>query len=184
MFASILLAPLCFIGTDDTIALKEIGVSLPRAVGAIKYKSRQAFDDKDLGYNVGYANKMCVISVIVYDHGQKKIPDGKTDPLVEDQMKRSVADIEAAEAKGYYKNLQRMKDDLPLPKSAKTAFAAAGFTFDVKGGACKSYILLTGRNNHFLKVRITQYVVDNQTNDEEVAAFLETLTKAISAPRQ
>jgi len=182
MLANILLVPLCFVGTDDTIALKEIGVSLPSSVGAIKYKSRQAFERKDLGYSVGYANKMCTISLIVYDHGQKKIPNGKADPLVDDQMKRSIADVEAAQAKGYYKNVQRMKEDLPLPKAIKEAFATAGFTFDVKGGACKSYILLLGRNNHFFKVRVIQYVVDNQTNDEELAVFLDELAKAISAP--
>jgi hypothetical protein len=182
MFACILLVPLCFMGTDDTIALKEIGVSLPSTIGAIKYKSRQTFDQKALGYSVGYANKMCIITMIVYDHGQNKIPDGKTDPLVDDQMKRTIADMQTAETMGFYKNLQRIKEDLPLPKAIQTAFATAGFTFDVKGGACKSYVLLMGRNNYFLKVRITQYVVDNKTNDEEVTAFLETLAKAISAP--
>jgi hypothetical protein len=182
MFACILLTPLCFITQVDKIELKEVGISLPNAVGDIKYQSRQAFDSKALGYSVGYANKMCKISLIVYDLDQQNIPDGKAGPQVEDQMKRSIADVESAWKGGSYKNLQRMKDELPLSKEIQMAFSTAGFTFDIKGGACKSYILVTGRNKHFLKIRLTQFVVDDRTNDEEVAAFLEVLEKAIGPP--
>jgi hypothetical protein len=163
-----------------TIDLDGIGISLPEAVGDIKYQRRQAFDQKALGYSVSYGNKMCAITLIVYDLDQKDIPDGKATKHAQDQMRRSIEDLKSAEKKGFFKNLEQMKGDLPLPKSALETFATAGYTFDVKGGGCKSYILLTGRQKHFLKVRVTQYVVNEKTNDEEIGAFLTTLSKAVS----
>ena len=40
-------------------------------------------------------------------------------------------------------------------------------------------MLLLGRNNQFLKVRITQFVVNGQTNDAEVSTFLTTLVNEL-----
>ena len=169
------------LGGDDTVELKEIGMSLPKAVAGIKYQKRQAFDQKSLGYSVSYGNKMCAVTIIVYDLDKKNIPNGKAGELVAEQMRRSIDDLKTAETRGFFKNLQAMKGDLALPKPALEAFATAGYTFDAKGGGpCKSYILLTGRQQHFIEVRVTQYVVDKKTNDEEINAFLGALAKAVS----
>jgi hypothetical protein len=167
-------------GADERVELKEIGVTLPARVQSIKYEKRQAFEQKALGYSVAYSNKMCTITLIVYDHGKKDIPSGKDNALVRDQLQRSIEDVKTAQARGWYKNLQPLKD-LPLPKAALEAFATAGYTFDVEKSRCKSYILLVARQQHFLKVRITQFTVDQKTNDEEIHAFLNTLAKAVSA---
>jgi hypothetical protein len=164
---------------DDSVSLKELGMTLPRTVGGIQYKSTKAFESKSLGYAVGYGNKNCVITLIVYDLDQKQIPAGKDNQPVQAQFQQSIQDIYALEKQGSFKNVQRMKDDLPLPKEVTSTFATAGFTFDVAGGGCKSYILLVGHNGFFFKVRLTQYVVDNQTNDDEVAAFLLALVKQL-----
>jgi hypothetical protein len=165
---------------DERVELKEIGVTLPANVQSIKYQQRQAFEQKTLGYSVSYGNKMCAISLIVYDHGKKNIPNGKDNALVRDQLQRSVEDLKSAATRGLYKNLQPLKGP-PLPEAAAEAFATAGYSFDIEGGRCKSYILLVGRQQHFLKVRITQFTVDRKTNDEEIHAFLNILAKAVTA---
>ena len=183
MKCSMILLPALLLGTtgDEMVELKELGIALPTAVDGIKYQKRQAFEEKALGYSVSFGNNRCAITVIVYDHDKKNIPNGKANALVEDQMRRSIEDLKAAQTQGYFKNLQPMKGKLPLPKSALATFATAGYTFDIRGGGCKSYILLTARQQHFIKVRLTQYVVDQKTNDEEIGAFLNVLAKAVRA---
>jgi hypothetical protein len=165
---------------DDNIELKEIGVSLPAKIGDITFKGRQSFDQKALGYSVSYHSRMCAITLIVYDLNEKNIPDGKNGPQVADQMRRSTDDLKTAEKRGLLKNLQGMKGELPLPKSALMTFATAGYTFDTEGGGCKSYILLTGRQRNFLKIRLTQYIVNQKTNDEEINRFLTALAQAVA----
>ena len=92
-----------------------------------------------------------------------------------------IDDLKAAEKMGLYLNVQEMK---MLPKAAMDVFDTAAFTFDVKAGGCKSYILLNARNNQFVKVRITQFVVNNRTNDMEMNAFLSALAEKMTAAKK
>jgi hypothetical protein len=181
----LLLLSLGVLGTgDDAVALKELGITLPRTIANIEYGGKKDFEPKALGYALAYNSKMCKITLIVYDLDMKQIPPGKASPLVQEQMKASIQDIVSAGEKGFYKNLQRMKDEPPLPKDVAAVFAVAGFTFDIDGGSCKSYIFLTAHNGYFVKVRVTQYVVNGQTNDEEIQMFLVTLAKKLTpAPK-
>jgi hypothetical protein len=182
MNVGMLFLTFCLAGVaDDPVVLKEIDLTLPQTIADIKYQRKKVFAQKALGYGVTYSSKLCIISMYVYDHDKKDIADGKDSILVQDQMKISISDLRTAEKSGSMANVQSMKE-VSLPKAVKETFATAGFTFDVKGGACKSYILLVGRNKHFLKVRVTQYVVDGKTNDREVNEFLAVLAKAVKAP--
>src|SRR5262249_30835430 len=155
------------------------GITLPKTISDIKYKGKKSYDQKGLGYSVAYSNARCTISLFVYDLEEKNIPDGKAGDLVAGQVKASIKDVKTLEKRGTYKNVEILKDDLPLPKSVKSKFATAGLTFELDGGQCKSYVLIVGQSNHFLKVRVTQYVVDGKTNDQEVNAFLKALAKHV-----
>jgi|ERR1051326_2569381 hypothetical protein len=164
---------------NDEVALKEIGITLPKSIANIKYQVREDYDDKKLGYMIGYKNAKCNISLFVYDAGNKEIPNGKDGELVAKEFKQALADIKSAEKKGLIKNLQVMEDELPLPKTVRSSFATAGMTFDIDGGGCKSYVLLLGRSDRFFKLRITQFVVNEKTNDDEVNAFLEKIVEQL-----
>jgi hypothetical protein len=181
MSLGVLVVGLCtFAPCDEPVTLKEVNVALPRTVADIVFKSKMEFDQKELGYSVSYQSKMCNFTLFVYDLGQKDIPNGKDNKPVQGQLERSINDLKTLEKSGTFQNVQSMKGELPLPKSARDTFAMAGFTFDIEGKGCKSYILLVGRDNHFIKVRLTQYVVDGKTNDAEVEAFLNALVKALT----
>jgi hypothetical protein len=185
MQTCLLLLPLCVLGVgEDPVLLKELGITLPPTLANIKFQGTKQFDMKALGYSVAYGNKMCTISLIVYDLDQKQIPSGKANKPVQEQLERSIQDLQAIEKKGLVKNVVRIKGDLALPKDVVSKFATAGFTFDVQGGGCKSYILLVGHNGYFFKVRVTQYVVDNQTNDADVQAFLTAIAKQLKGPEK
>jgi hypothetical protein len=185
MSSCLLLLPLCLLGTgDDSVPLKELGISLPKKLANFEYLGTKEFKPKALGYSVGYGNARCQVTLYVYDFDQKGIPAGKDGQAVKDQLQRSVEDVRILEKQGRYKNVEQLKDTLPLSKTVLNTFAAAGFAFDFDGKRCKSYILLTGHSGYFVKVRVTQYVVDNQTNDEEMAAFLEAVEKKLNpAPK-
>jgi hypothetical protein len=161
--------------------LKELGVTLPEAIGELRYQGRQEYGD-GLGYSVTYANKLSSVSLYVYDRGQKGIPAGKAGRPVEDELKAAADDLAVAEKKGAVKNLKRVDGELPLPKAVLAKFAAAGYTFDIRGGGCKSYVLVTGYRGQFLKVRATQYVVDGKTNDAQFNEFLEAVARHIKEP--
>jgi hypothetical protein len=179
--STLLLAANAGIGDEKNgdVPLKEIDITLPKAISNIKYDGRQEYDQKELGYMVGFKNRMCSISLYVYDGGNKAIPDGKEGELVAKELKQALEDIRTAEKKGIIKTVKAMEGELALPKGVKSSFATAGVTFDVDGGGCKSYVLLVGRSNHFLKLRVTQYVVDEKTNDDEVNAFLEKVVEQL-----
>ncbi len=203
MHAAMLLAA-CLTGTgDDTITLDKVGVKLPRSVGDIAFSMKLQFDDERLGYGVHYQSKGCRISIYVYHGGKAKIPDGKDSTLVKDQMEAVARDIQLLADKGTYRNVRPMPRLMPrakaaadfagpaalvpsrlyptwsLPPLATEVFATAGFLFDNRDVPCKSYALMTGRNNYFIKVRVTQFVTDGRTNDEDVAAFLTALAKEL-----
>jgi hypothetical protein len=175
----LVLSALAAWGGDDQVSLKEVGISLPKIVSGLEFKKRHQFDTKELGYSVTYANGMSLIMLYVYDAGEKKIPNGKANALVTGQLKGALDNLKLVEKSGSYRNVRPLKGDLPLPKSVKEKFAAAGFTFEVKGNKCKGYVLVVGKGNQFLKIRVTQYVVANKTNDAEVNGFLEAVAKAI-----
>lgn len=164
---------------EADIDLKEVGVKLPPTVSGIRFISRRDFPIRELGYGVNYSNKMCTVSLIVYDLGKKGIPNGKDNELVLGQFKQGIKDVEQGERSGFIRNLRHQKGDLGLPKEVAAKFVAAGFTFDVKEGPCKSYLLLGGQSGHFLKIRITQFIVDGRDNEVEIHGLLRAIAKQL-----
>src|SRR5271166_179594 len=116
---------------------------------------------------------MCAVTLYVYNRKQQDIPPGKGSRVIENEMKTSADELAIAERKGAVKNLKRVEGALPLPQTVLAKFAAAGYTFDVRGGGCKSYVLVTGFQKYYFKIRATQYVVGGRTNDVEFHEFLK-----------
>jgi hypothetical protein len=182
----VLLGALVFSADDeDKVSLKELDIELPKTIGKFEYKNRRDYEGRGLGYSVAYSSKMCTATLFVYDGNKKDIPDGKTSKIVMEEMKTIAGDLQEAQKRNVIKKLETMKKGaLPLPKSALEKFAATGYTFELKGGDCKSYALLTGYKKHFFKIRITQFVVDGKTNDAEMKEFLEEIAKLIKKPEK
>lgn len=166
---------------EQTIPMPELGLTLPQTIGQLQYKDTQEYGG-GLGYSVRYANKMCVVSLYAYNRDRKVIPSGKGGPLIEDEMRTIEKELGIVQQKGILKNLKRIKGAVPLPESVHAKFATAGYTFDVPDGGCKSYALMTGYQNHFFKIRATQFVVDGKTNDAEFHAFLKTIAAFVKLP--
>ena len=72
---------------DEPVVLNEIGVTLPATVANIKFKGKKDFPDKSLGYAVSYGSTMCSVTLYVYNFNTPKIPDGKDNDLVKNQLK-------------------------------------------------------------------------------------------------
>jgi hypothetical protein len=180
MRACLLLLSVCAVAAaEGPVPLKEVGLNLPRTLSGLAYKGRRDYEPKNLGYSVAYANRMCLVTVYVYDRGKAKIPDGKANPLVEGELKAALDEVREVERRGLFKNVRPAEGELGFPEAVRSKWAAAGFTFDVDGGLCKGSVLVAGRRNHFLKIRVTQYVVEGKANDGEVRSFLTELTKLL-----
>lgn len=164
---------------EEPVQLSELNIELPQEISGIKYHDRKSYDSKEAGYSVNNASRMCSISLFVYDNGIEEIPEGPKGTLVASEMEEAISGVKAAEKEGFLKNVKFQEGKLDLPEGIESRFAAKAMTFDVKGGSCKSYLLITGRSNHFFKIRLTQYVVDGKTNDAEVADFLAAVAKLL-----
>ncbi len=175
--SSMLLLAVLLTGADTEVPLKEVEITLPETIGKFQYKGKQDYQKfgPGMGYSVGYANKMCSVSIYVYDRELKEIPAGKKSKLIDEELKIADKDLALAETKRVYSNLKHVEGELKLPKAVLDKFAAAGYTYDVKGGGCQGYVLVTGYHGQLVKIRVTQFVVDGKTNDEELDAFLEEL---------
>jgi hypothetical protein len=164
---------------DGGVPLKEVGISLPKTAAGLSYKGRQTYEPEGLGYSVAYGNRLCLVTLYVYNRGKKDIPNGKGSDLVAAELKGALEELKGAEKAGVIRNVKQPKGDATLPEAARATFATASFTFDVEDGGCKGSILVVGRSNHFLKIRVSQYVVGGKTNDREVHRFLEALAKRV-----
>ena len=164
---------------QDEVKLEEVGVTLPENIAGIKHSGMKSYGAKELGYSQGYSSKMCTITLYVYDLGQADIPDGIEDAAIATEATRAAGDLKRAEEAGVYRNVKPMEGELELLEPVADHFRTSGFTFDIKGGGCRSYLLICSRNKNFFKVRLTQFVVDGQTNDEEVKQFLAALAKSL-----
>jgi hypothetical protein len=179
---AILLVAVLSTRADGDVTLKELGIKLPEVLGELRYKGRGEFEGEGLGYGVTYANKMCSVTLYVYDRRRKDIPAGKAGRLIEDELKTTARELSALEMKGTIKHLERVDGASFAPKAVLAKFAAAGYTFDIRGGGCKSCVLVTGYRGHFVKIRATQYVVDGKTNDAELHEFLEAVARKVKVP--
>lgn len=166
-------------GFDDDVELKELNFRLGKEIAGLHFESRQEYKVDGAGYSVRYANKMCKVDLFVYDGNLSNISDGNASKEVDEERKKACSELPKAQKKGLYKNVNRMNGDLPLSKEIREKFTVDGFTFDISGGACKSYVLVTGFKKHFIKIRVTQYVVDGKSNDKEILDFLAEIVRQI-----
>lgn len=177
--ALLLCSSLLLLGADDDVALKETGVSLPKKIGAFTFIERHDFEVKEAGYSLSYNSPASKVTIYVYNFGNDTIPDGKTSDLVDGQMVGAIDGIKIFEERGHWKDVAEMKGDLPMPKLVLQKFQAAGFTYSEKEKPCHGYAFVTAQGNHFLKIRVTQRVVDGKTDDKEVGEFLEAVAKKL-----
>ncbi len=164
---------------DDNVELTELDFRLGKDIAGLHFDGRQEYKVDGAGYSVTYANKMCKVDLYVYDGKQTDIPDGIASKQVDQERKNACNELPNAQKKRLLKNLNRTEGELPLPKEIQEKFTVDGFTFEITGGKCKSYVLVTGFKKHFLKIRATQYIVDGKSNDTELHDFLAEIARHV-----
>lgn len=169
-------------GAEEMVPLPDVGIELPQVIGALKFQEKRDYKEQGegLGYSVTYANRLCRVSIFVYDRQLQNIPDGTTNQVIKDELKQAGEDIQLAADQGLYTNVKKATGDPGYPQSVTAMFTSARYTFDVPGGGCLSHILLTGFQKKIIKIRATQYILDDQRNDDELFEFLEAVTGKFS----
>lgn len=176
---------LAFDPAAPPVPLSEIEVELPGKIAGIKFTERHDYEARELGYSVHYMSFMCRVTLYVYDRGMENLPEGPANERVKQELDQSRRDLKEAVDQGVISNLKFVEADpkdpkaAGLPELAQQRFSSMAFTFELKGEPCKGTTLITSHKGKFFKVRVTQYVVDGKTNDEEIAQFLTTVAKAL-----
>lgn len=143
--------------------------------------------DYETGFTQGY-NRMLpsgniAVTVYVYRRRADAIPDGPGSAMVHEQISETIAALEEIVGRGdTYHSMSRVARDASaigdLPRSPKAL--RASFLLDIVGGPrVLSTVLVTGAQDHFVKVRITQPGVDLDQESKALRPVLNAIGEAL-----
>jgi hypothetical protein len=144
---------------------ERILANVPKDVPGMKFGGIRKFDVPGAGASAAYNSTTgtgLTVTVILYDAGRDKIPEGPDTDVARADMNGSVATLKDLAKQGLYKNLKltEPKDKVRFGKRG-IKFLATEAAFNValpnsdQEQTIKSFIFLTGWNNRLLKIRVS-----------------------------
>jgi hypothetical protein len=144
----------------------EVDVAFRKLYASFFFQEKREYGSPELGYSLGYATpSLEFITIYVYDNGLADIPNGSEAELIAREL--AVA-AEAIESAGQYGQISEHTAESLSPHFAQVFHMGTA----PSGEAIKSYTLLRGHRDHFIKLRITGAT---QALEPRSAAFLEYL---------
>lgn len=137
------------------------------------------YPQAELGYSVSYDREGgSRVTVYVYNGGRTSIPD-KLDGAIADQLASAKEEIKMVAEMGVYKNVKETKSNVKtLAKTGgKVAVVHAAFTLEARGTKLNSSIYVFPFKNHFIKLRITSPIENDESFDADLDALLTALDK-------
>ena len=134
----------------------------------------------ELGYSIPYQSETGgILTVYVYNGGNKKIADGIDEQIVKKEFKKAENDIKAYGEAGYYQDVKLVKNETITLGGSGGAVKALYtlFSFKVRGAEVDSEIYLFGFQNNFIKIRATRAKGKNGADNEEVKKLLTEIGK-------
>ncbi len=125
------------------------GFAFKKWYGAFFFQERYVYDNPRLGYSLQYASPAGTdITVYVYSYGLDGILDGVSDPRVNEQLASAARALSASKR---YSSVEALDG-----RVLSAHFLQASHELELENGArIKSYILVGGQDDHFLKLRVT-----------------------------
>lgn len=149
----------------------------PKTLAGVPFRNIEVYESKHPGYGVGYLyeDSETQLDISVYDGGYAKISDGIFFDGVHLQFEEAKKQIAAIEQQGYYKILRVVSDDWIQVGGHPFLY----FSYIFENGLEKkaSYLMLTGYDGNFLKVRLT---TDADLDTDVFDAFMEDFGTLIS----
>ncbi len=172
---------------DNTVRLAPSQLKLPQNIGPLRYNGVNRYSDRRLGRSYGYNASGISLSIYVYDHGIKDIPDGTDSVPVCEQYESAKSEIESG---GNYENV-RFRGELSraLTRAAGAPLVReAVYEFDRHGVHAVSILWLLAVDGHFLKLRLSLRAELSDELDEArpeiFAAIADAIATATAARRR
>lgn len=160
--------------TDNT--LKQL--VFPKDIAGIPFRSIEIYEANHPGYGVGYLyeDEDTKLDISVFDGGYDEIADGIFFEGVHHFYEETKQNIVAMESKGYYTIKQIVTDD--WIQVGGQPFLYFNFTYHNGHEEKSSYLMMTGYDGNFLKVRLT---TDNELDTQVFDAFMADFASLISS---
>lgn len=164
------------IKTDNSRARKSL--VFPKTIAGIPFRNLEVYESKHPGYGVGYQyeDSDTQLDISVFDGGYPEIADGIFSDTVHLQFEEAKKQIVAIEQQGFYKIISIVSDD--WIQVGDQPFLYFSYTFENGFERKSSYLMLTGYDGNFLKIRLT---TDAQLDTQVFDAFMTDFGNLISA---
>jgi len=163
---------------DNTVKLAPSKLRLPQNIGPLRYSGEGRFSDRRMGRSFGYNASGISLSIYVYDHGLKNVPDGADSPAACEQFESAKREIEQG---GNYQNIELIHEASRRlrPPADSPAAREAQYRFDRNGIHAISVLWMTAANGYFIKVRLSLRAEYADELDEARAQVLDAVATAI-----
>ncbi|MCZ6801248.1 MAG: hypothetical protein O7F12_12255 [Nitrospirae bacterium] len=150
----------------------------PKDLAGIPFRSLEVYEAKHPGFGVGYLyeNEDTQLDISVFDGGYKNIVNGIFSEGVHHYYEEAKEQIAAIESQGYYKILRVVSDD--WIQVGEQPFLYFSFVYNNGHEEKSSYLMMTGYDGNFLKVRLT---TDLAKDTEVFDAFMTDFGSLISS---
>jgi len=137
------------------------GVNFPRTLGGFELQSviDNEKSNPGLGVTLLYQAPGAKVSIFVYDHSQKNIPQGIDSTIIRSQFNRAKSDIQLV-----HPDAQTLKQDERLLVAGVPMLHSEFQYAETRPGsavAVHSHLYLTARKDNFVKVRTTYSANDS-----------------------
>jgi hypothetical protein len=134
------------------------GLTIPDRVAGLPHAAPFDYEKANpgLGYSVQFIRPGWRIDVYVYDARQTSIPENPLSAKVRRQLEEARLDILEMQRRGIYSDVEVMSDYVVAQKG-KPRFVCSALSFHHKRTNLDvdSYVCVAGRNNRFIKIRMT-----------------------------
>jgi hypothetical protein len=173
--------------SDNTVRLAPSQLKLPQNIGPLRYNGVNRYSDRRLGRSYGFNASGISLSIYVYDHGIRNIPDGADSVPLCEQYESAKSEIERG---GNYENVKfRGEMSRGLTSAAGSPVVReAVYEFDRHGVHAVSVLWLMAVDGHFLKLRLSlrAELADEleEARPEILAAIAGAITNAMAVRRR
>lgn len=179
---------LCW-AADPSWVHDETGIVFPARLGGMVGRGMDRYGQQELGVSVRYEGAhLLKTDVYVYNMGFKAIPNGVDSDVVRNHFGSVTQDVFAAQRQGLYSSVVEIGSGTTLLGSPKEGLRALYKCFEyyqnpspgiVSTERRRSYIVLTGYRNHFLKIRLTFLTNTEHYGEAMLKRFLADLGRVL-----
>ncbi len=179
----ILLLPVALLAADDPATRLE---ALPKTIAGCESRGIKKAPKVEDGASVTYHLDGLVLSVFVYDRGQKEILAGLKDPRLKEEFESATWVIDQLAQNGTYKDLEFVDNGTARYGGTLDVLRARYKLTRTKGSDAGvrfvSDIYMWVAAGQFVKVRVSGTAEKSAANTKRVEEFIPAVANALSTP--